>query len=82
MVEDPKVEDGRLEDAPSMRQKMGLDDAYNEKLMREWRESNQGEPAPMGGMRFFPMRLRDFYRDLGINLDSASKNLSQGETDA
>ena len=44
---------------PTMRQKLGLDDEYNEKLMREWLASNEGEPPPVGGMRFFPLRMVD-----------------------
>ena len=45
---------------PTEIQLMGLDDEYNEKLMREWLTSNEGEPPPVGGMRFFPIHMSDF----------------------
>lgn len=44
---------------PTKYQKAGFDKDYNKKLMEDWQKNNKGEPPPVGGMRFFPIRLKD-----------------------
>lgn len=43
---------------PTPHQRAGFDEEYNRKLMEEWEANNQGEPPPLGGLRYFPMRIK------------------------
>lgn len=54
---------------PTLCQRLGLDDEYNQQLLEDWKTNNQGEPPPVGGLRFFPLRFKTQEKPSGKSND-------------